>query len=32
MNLSEGLRAPIRKRDKKFKVDMLVQFMSKQKV
>ena len=32
MNLSENLRIPIRSRDKSIKMDMLVQFMSRQKV
>ncbi|XP_028397686.1 protein diaphanous homolog 1-like [Dendronephthya gigantea] len=32
MNLSENLRIPIRNRDKAIKMDMLVQFMSKQSV
>ena len=32
MNLSENLRIPIRQREKAIKVDMLVQFMSKQSV
>lgn len=32
MNLSENLREPIRNRDKSTKMDMLVQFMSREKV
>ena len=32
MNLSENLRIPIRNREKSTKMDMLIQFMSRQKV